>query len=425
MSEPAPAPPAPGKGRGPAASILAGSLVAALTIFVVVMVASLHRSPGLSGLLSGVFVGLFAALLTAAAGAWLAMAMAAAKATAPIDTADIGRIEMSLAPVLAELEATRVDVLRQVNARMIRRIPLCAGGGLLFWVLTQFGKDPDGVFDLLLYVGMGGLAGYVWAAHKLGERYRRLYKDRVLPLLAAQFGALSYRQAIVPDLAVLRDERIFEDFDRVVAEDEVFGTYRGLAVSIIELSLTKGSGDRRQMIFNGLLTQIDLPRRLSGTTAVIADDGLFGNLRDRLGARGRERVRIEDPRFEKAYEVYGTDQIAARALLTPAFMERFLALASLPGFAKPLALARDNRLLLAMPKGALGTLFQPPSYREPAASREALFKLHHDIRTVLDAADAVIGLDQAARAVAGDPGLGPTGSRPRTAGNESTDAPET
>jgi hypothetical protein len=378
---------------------LAVSLAAALAVFIIVIVASIHRSPGLGGLLSGVFTGLFAALLVAGGGAWLAIAMAAPKATAIVDSTDIGEAD-TLAPVLAELEATRVDVVRQVNARAIGRIPLCAGGGLLFWILTQFGKDPSGAFDLLIFVGMGGLAGYAWAANTLSERYRRLYKDRVLPLLAAQFGALSYRQAIVPDLGTLHGEGIFEDFDRVIAEDEIFGTYRGLAVSIIELSLTKESGDTRRTVFNGLLTQIDLPRRLNGTTAVIADGGMFGNFRDRLGARGRERVRIEDPRFEKAYEVYGTDQISARALLTPAFIERFLALGSLPSFAKPLAFARDNRLLIALPKGALGTLFRSPGYRKPAASREALLGLHHDIRTVLDAADAVIGLDQMSRSVA-------------------------
>jgi hypothetical protein len=166
MSEPAPAAVPKTYRGGPAAFLLAVSLVAALAIFIIVIVASVHRSPGLGGFLSGVFTGLFAALLVAGGGAWLAIAMTAPRATAMVDTTDIGETD-TLAPVLAELEATRVDVVRQVNARAIGRIPLCAGGGLLFWIFTQFGKDPSGVFDLFIFVGMGGLAGYVWAAHKL------------------------------------------------------------------------------------------------------------------------------------------------------------------------------------------------------------------------------------------------------------------
>lgn len=56
-----------------------------------------------------------------------------------------------------------------------------------------------------------------------------------------------------------------------------------------------------------------LPRTLSGTTAVIADGGLFGNLRDSLSKERRERVRLEGPRFESVYQVWGSDQVAAIA----------------------------------------------------------------------------------------------------------------
>ena len=37
---------------------------------------------------------------------------------------------------------------------------------------------------------------------------------------------------------------------------------------------------------------------------------------------GGERIRLEDPEFEKQFEVYCDDQITARYVLTPAFMQR-------------------------------------------------------------------------------------------------------
>jgi hypothetical protein len=37
-------------------------------------------------------------------------------------------------------------------------------------------------------------------------------------------------------------------------------------------------------------------------------------------------VKLEDPVFEKAFEVYSTDQIEARFILTPDFMERLIGL---------------------------------------------------------------------------------------------------
>ena len=37
---------------------------------------------------------------------------------------------------------------------------------------------------------------------------------------------------------------------------------------------------------------------------------------------GGEKIRLEDPEFQKLFEVYCDDQITARYVLTPAFMER-------------------------------------------------------------------------------------------------------
>jgi uncharacterized protein DUF3137 len=101
--------------------------------------------------------------------------------------------------------------------------------------------------------------------------------------------------------------------------------------------------------------------------------------------------------------VWSTDQIAARALLTPAFMERLLALngpaSNIDG--RPLVVARDNRLTLVIPRSGRDH-FLAPGFREAAASRASLIALHDQIAGVLAVADAVIDLDQAARTVAAD-----------------------
>ncbi len=203
------------------------------------------------------------------------------------------------------------------------------------------------------------------------------------------------------DLGVLTAEHVFGDYDTAGAQNRLAGTHRGLPVDIYELALTKGSGDDRQTLFSGLMASVELPRSLRGTTAVIAEGDMFAPARDWMSGRGRLRVRIEDPEFEKAYQVYGTDQIAARALLTPAFIERFRAMAARSWAGRPFALVQDNRLTLAIPR--IGdSLFAPPSFRAPAASREALARLYNGIGEVLATVDTVIDLDHAARTAATD-----------------------
>jgi Protein of unknown function (DUF3137) len=126
---------------------------------------------------------------------------------------------------------------------------------------------------------------------------------------------------------------------------------------------------------------------------VLADEGAIGNFKTRWRSGAMEPVRLEDPRFEGRFEAYSDDQIEARALLTPAFMERFMALASSSGgYSLPGALAEGNRLVVALPKRAGRDLFEPPPYWQPAGG-DVLLTLEEDIRSVLTMADTVIDLD--------------------------------
>jgi hypothetical protein len=165
---------------------------------------------------------------------------------------------------------------------------------------------------------------------------------------------------------------------------------------MVELRLDRDNDKSTTTIFDGLLARVTLPRSLRGTTIVLADGGALGSLRDLLRREGT-RVRLEDPAFEQRYQVFGTDQVAARALLTPAFMERFMALGARTGFREPLALAEDNCLTILLPKADATDLFEPPSYDRPAASRAALTRLHDNIAAVLEIADAVLDLHQSVR----------------------------
>jgi hypothetical protein len=395
------APPVP---RKAAKAALLAAVALAVLIFVSIVIASVRRAHDIGGILTGVFTGLFTALLFAAVAAWGLIWLVTPKAAdAPLDMAKASELERLLAPTLAGLETARTDIVQKVHMRMVTRLPLGVAAGVGLWVFSQVGRNPGTLFNLLELMAFGGAIGWYWASRQLSEQYRRLYKQRVLPQLAAQFGSLSYRTAIAPDMTLLRAQHVFREFDRVICEDEIFGVYRGMALNIVELKLTHGAGKETRVEFNGLMTQVELPRNLSGVTAVVADNRMLGNLEDRFASQGRAVVRVEDPVFEKIYKVYGTDQVAARALLTPAFMERFLTLGERAGYMRPLALAQGNRLMIALPTLGGVNLFEPPSYSQPAASRKVLLSLYGDIQAVLRAADTVIDLDQFSRTASAEP----------------------
>ena len=102
-------------------------------------------------------------------------------------------------------------------------------------------------------------------------------------------------------------------------------------------------------MFRGLLCEFDFHKNFTGTTIITRDHTKFGNFFAKFGKIG-ERIRLEDPEFEKLFEVYGTDQVESRYLLTPGFMERIRHLSQMVGRGN-LQLAFDKgRLLLAIKK---------------------------------------------------------------------------
>lgn len=369
-----------------------------IAVFAGIVTLSIAQSPDLSGMASGVVLGLFMALLFAAAMGWLLLWARGPRAVERPDTSDAARtLDALLAPTLTELNAVRTEVMRVVKQRSLTRVPIGIAGGFALWLLDKWSDDPSGMFGLPVMVAVGAIAGELWAMASPQRDYTRLYKSRVLPQLAAQFGDLSYQQASHDVVHRLRAQRILPECDAVEADDEIAGTYRQLPLSIVEARLRQRSGDSSRTVFDGLLLELTLPRALSGTTVVLADAGPLANLKARWRSDGMTAVRIDDPEFERRYEVYGSDQVEARALLTPAFMSRFLALASRSGFSLPGAMAIGNRLIIALPKGVgMGDLFEPPVFWKPAGG-EALVTLTRDIRAVLATADAVIDLDFWAR----------------------------
>ena len=117
---------------------------------------------------------------------------------------------------------------------------------------------------------------------------------------------------------------VASQFDRETYEDRMSGTAHGAAFEFYEAHLedrqkTK-NGERWVTLFRGQLLALSFDRKFHGQTVVLRDKGLFNA--KKKGAM--KRVGLVDPVFEKIFEAYGTDQVEARYLLTPTFMQRLV-----------------------------------------------------------------------------------------------------
>jgi hypothetical protein len=92
----------------------------------------------------------------------------------------------------------------------------------------------------------------------------------------------------------------------------------------------RGSGkDRRDVtVFKGVILTLRFARDFHGVTLVERQRlrlTLFGDSQTKNGMK-LDRVKMVDPRFEKSFDVYGSDPVEARYLVHPAYCERLVAL---------------------------------------------------------------------------------------------------
>lgn len=317
---------------------------------------------------------------------WLTEPFNETRRLAPPDIAQLGQPGASSAPSLAlgadtfeSLEEQRLAAVEHRRRCLIVGVPAAlAVTGLAYGIFRVFGFDvPDavlrtaffGLFPSFLLVRLAADGGlYI---------LRKTAKQRVLSVLAARQG-LEYRMDGVDReiLKPFKEQGVFGVKETSgETEDAFLGTVDGVEVVLFEalretVSRSRDGSSSRTTVFHGLCLRLGFPKRFSGTTRVLSEWGVFNKFHEVGNDVPLERVRLEDARFEKQFEVLSSDQVEARYLLTPALMERLVAAQTVLGPRTRLRAAFHDRFLLL-------TLDTRKNRSRWARMRGKLERLHH------------------------------------------------
>jgi len=195
------------------------------------------------------------------------------------------------------------------------------------------------VNESFIWIGVGAVAiggfGYRW----LTGGYRSGFKEKIIrPLIGAIEKELQYAPGASIPQSLFQFSHLFEQrIDRFNGNDLVRGMIDGVPIQFSDIHAEHRSRDSRgretwSTIFQGLFIVADFNKHFKGRTLILPDlaENLFGSF---IGGMLQSRnftkdqlVRMDDPAFEKAFVVYGSDQIEARYILTHTMMERLLKL---------------------------------------------------------------------------------------------------
>ena len=151
----------------------------------------------------------------------------------------------------------------------------------------------------------------------------------IFPRILSFLGEFQCKFGRIPNrISQYSDFGIVPSYDKENSENQIIGDYKGVEFDLFETTLTQKTIEVKRQThyvtrFRGLVISLSLNKTFEGHTIVKKDRGRLVNwTRDKLS--DLEVVRLEDPRFEKEFEVYSTDQVEARYLLTGTFMERLV-----------------------------------------------------------------------------------------------------
>lgn len=189
----------------------------------------------------------------------------------------------------------------------------------------------DTIGGALLFAAIAGIVASPWIVRAWQSAMRRQMVAAAVAgrpdirHIDGEHERAASQQALASDafsLAAFRDSGLVEAFASAGVDHILTGDAHGVPFAIAEISLLDAKGYR---MFGGVLASFRLARPRLGLTIVTRDQGMLGNLLAHAGS-GIERVPLEDPQFEGVFEVYGTDQVGGRVILTTTMLERLKAL---------------------------------------------------------------------------------------------------
>jgi hypothetical protein len=233
---------------------------------------------------------------------------------------------------LTELEEERKAIIKRI-AKANNTIRIVAFAILFIAIITGIGMNIIAV----IVIAFG--AAYI-AKNIITKDYKRTFKRKIIKqLIGALDKNLHYNASGSVSQTHFKNSGLFSrsNIGLYRGNDHVRGTVDGVAIEFSDLDVLDKRGNpfnktSLDTIFHGLFIVSEFNKNFHGTTIVLPDrtEKHFGSIIAQWMQSNKlehtQRIKLDDPEFEKHFVVYSDDQIEARYLLTSTMMQRLLSI---------------------------------------------------------------------------------------------------
>lgn len=299
------------------------------------------------------------------------------------------RYKADICPMLDDLEAIRIKKVRNLRNYILLSLIIPIFGFLIITNLQHIQNVTIAVLAIIMLIlGIGMLISLIPFCMSYAKGYSRELKNKILSPLLKTFG----------DIELCSDKKIlFEDelvssglFERDVNflfDDKFCGCYKGVNFGILETTSPT----------RALVLAFQSDKTIRNRTVVVAKRTLFQNNSDILrfwipiviliavityasgcmdlikileyllfilmfvlfgfviyfygkpfNKEPLNKINLEDVKFASTFDIYSSDEVEARYLVTSAFMERVLNLKAAFDYKKLKCAFYDDKLIIAM-----------------------------------------------------------------------------
>ena len=224
-------------------------------------------------------------------------------------------------PLLTNFEQERKT--KFVFCSILVILAVVAGLGIIAVSAKHGGIDEN-----IIALAVGILAVVFTIVFNIGKSFELKIKSVVMPAFCRCLGDFQWNMGGSADFHLFASAGVVPSNYDITESDDIFtGTYKEVPIEINEVCYkevryTSSGGRTRKYentVFDGVVITLGMNKNFKGQTVVAPNSLLHSSPVPNL-----VHTTLEDTKFEKTFDVYTTDEVEARYLLTPSFMERLV-----------------------------------------------------------------------------------------------------
>ena len=276
-----------------------------------------------------------------------------------------------ISPGLSKYESERLRHFGYTRAVKIAAL-------IIILVLVFLTKQID--IGLILFICC--IAGAV--CFGLKKKFENEIKQKIMPYVCKCLGDLKWKYAQCSFEQLLCKSGIIDRYNRVSYDDSFTGIYKDINYEICETSFYyktgTGKNSSTRTVFKGVMIKLDMNKSFTGNTVIRPD-----TLKHASPAANLKHTTLEDVVFEKKFDVFTDDEVEARYLITPSFMERLNNMKTAFSADRVSCAFYDKYLLVGLHTSK--DLFSICSLKEPVNDGKQFFTMFEEILSIIKLID--------------------------------------